>query len=481
VFNSRTRIVEENLHVKFSKNTPNIAGGGPKWLFDIDALTKSMNYKPIVAENQSNGSSGTEAGDNAGKTIVETVPDKDYILLPLWTQEPLFSSSSKDSLGAGYKPSNEEKKDAEDLGNKDSEIPSTKEPRVDQEEKDSVNSTNRVNVVSSTVNTANNEVHVVGRKSSIKLLPDLEDITIFEDLNEDVFGAEADLNNMESTFQVSPILIIRIHKDHPLKQVIRDLQSTPQTRRMSKKLERYGLVSTVKQRTNHKDLQNCLFSFLSQMEPKRGSKWVFKNKLDKKGIVIRNKARLMARGHTQEEDIDYDEVFAPVAKIEAIRIEDPDFLDKVYKVEKKDDEIFISQDKYMNEILKKFGFFDVKTASMPIETHKTLLKDEKGEDIDEHLYRSMIGSLMYLTSSRPDIMFAAKNINEEAQIHAKVDGKKVVMSEALIRRELQFGDEGGIDCLPNKTIFEQLLLMGYEKLTQKLTFIRMSLAALWHL
>nr|GEX44958.1 ribonuclease H-like domain-containing protein [Tanacetum cinerariifolium] len=237
VFNSRTRIVEENLHVKFSKNTPNIARG-----------------------NQSNGSAGTKACDNIGKTRLETVPNKDYILLPLWTQDPPFSSSSKDSPGAGFKPSGEEvKKDAKDPRNEDSEVPSIEEPRVDQEEKDNLNSTNRVNAVSSTVNAANNEVNAAGRKSSIELPDDLnmlhlEDIRIFEDSNKDVFGAEADLNNMESTFQVNPIPIIRIHKDYPFEQVIKNLHSAPQTRRMLKNLEEHDLVSTVNQRTNHKDL-----------------------------------------------------------------------------------------------------------------------------------------------------------------------------------------------------------------------------------
>nr|GEV08328.1 retrovirus-related Pol polyprotein from transposon TNT 1-94 [Tanacetum cinerariifolium] len=96
VFNSITRIVEENLHVKCSVNTPNIVGSGPNWLFDIDAPTKSMNYKPVIAGNQYNGSAGIKASDNVGKTRVEIVPKKDYILLPLWTQDPLFSSSSKD-------------------------------------------------------------------------------------------------------------------------------------------------------------------------------------------------------------------------------------------------------------------------------------------------------------------------------------------------------------------------------------------------
>ncbi|GJV65125.1 uncharacterized mitochondrial protein-like protein [Tanacetum coccineum] len=76
------------------------------------------------------------------------------------------------------------------------------------------------------------------------------------------------------------------------------------------------------------------------------------------------------------------------------------------QVKQKEDGIFISQDKYVTEILKKFGFTDVKTASTPMETQKLLLKDEDGKEVDVHLYRSMIGSLMYLTSSRPDIMFA---------------------------------------------------------------------------
>ncbi|GJS58367.1 putative ribonuclease H-like domain-containing protein [Tanacetum coccineum] len=76
------------------------------------------------------------------------------------------------------------------------------------------------------------------------------------------------------------------------------------------------------------------------------------------------------------------------------------------QVKKKEDRIFISQDKYVTKILKKFGFTDVKTASTPMEIQKPLLKDEDGEEVDVHLYRSMIGSLMYLTSSRPDIMFA---------------------------------------------------------------------------
>nr|GEX68307.1 retrovirus-related Pol polyprotein from transposon TNT 1-94 [Tanacetum cinerariifolium] len=385
-------------------------------------------------------------------------------------------------------------------------------------------------------------------------IPALEDVSTFNiSSNDEDDGAMANMNNLDTTIQVSPILTTRIHKDHPLDQVIRDLHSATQTRQMLNNLEEHGFVSTIQQRINHKDLQNCLFAcFLSHEEHKKtlvdlpnrkraiGTKWVFNNKKDERGIVIRNKAKLVAQGHTQEERIDYDKVFALVARTEAIRLflayvcfndfvvyqmnvksaflyekieeevyvcqppgfEDPDFSDKMssmreytfflgLKVKQKKEGIFISQDKYVVENLKKFGFTKVKNASTPMETQKPLLKDKDGEEVDVHMYRSMIGSLMYLTSSRPDIMFAlcacaryqvnpkvlhlyavkrifrtvlvyccGQTINGVAQLHVRVDGKKVIISEASIRRDLQFADEEGIDCLPNSTIFEQLASMG---------------------
>ncbi|GJR99954.1 retrovirus-related pol polyprotein from transposon TNT 1-94 [Tanacetum coccineum] len=148
------------------------------------------------------------------------------------------------------------------------------------------------------------------------------------------------------------------------------------------------------------------------------------------------------------------------------------------QVKQKKDGIFISQDKYVAKILKKFRFTEVKTASTQMETQKPLHKDEDGEEVDVHMYRSMIGSLMYLTSSRPDIMFAmcayaryqfnpkfssivmVKTIDEEAQLHALVDGKKIIVTKASVRSDLQLADEEGVECLPNSTIFEQLALMG---------------------
>nr|GEV83567.1 retrovirus-related Pol polyprotein from transposon TNT 1-94 [Tanacetum cinerariifolium] len=230
VFNSRTRIVEETLHINFLENKPNVAGSGPTWLCDIYTLTKSINYKPVVTGNQSNGS--------AGQARVKTVPDKDYILLPLWTQDLLLSSSSKDSPSDGFKPSGEEKKkDAEDLRNEDNEVLSTEGPRVNQNKDANVNITNNINIVSLTANAASTKDNAVDENivygcADDPNMPNLEEI-FYSDDDEDV-GTEADMTNLDTNIPVSPILTTRIHKDHPVKQIIRDIHSAPQTRRMTK-------------------------------------------------------------------------------------------------------------------------------------------------------------------------------------------------------------------------------------------------------
>nr|GFB55462.1 hypothetical protein [Tanacetum cinerariifolium] len=270
-----------------------------------------------------------------------------------------------------------------------------------------------------------------------------------EDLshNADDVGAEADINNMESIILVSPILTSRIHKDHPTSQIISDMSSTTQTRSMARGVRDQGKISQM----FNEDFHTCMFAcFLSQEEPKRraiGTKWVYRKKKNERDIVIRKKARLVAQGHTQEEGIDYEEVFAPVVRIEAIRLflayasfigfpvyqmdvksaflygtieeevyvcqplgfEDPEHPEKVYKVVKALYGLHQApracQDKYVAEILKKFRLSEGKSASTPIDIEKPLVKDSDGKDIDVHTYRSMIGSLMYLTSLRPDIMF----------------------------------------------------------------------------
>nr|GEV73859.1 retrovirus-related Pol polyprotein from transposon TNT 1-94 [Tanacetum cinerariifolium] len=90
VFNSRTRIVQETLHINFLENQPNVARSGPKWLFDIDILTQSMNYQPVVAGNQPNHNAGIQGNFDADKVVKEAVSAQQYVLLPLW------STGSKD-------------------------------------------------------------------------------------------------------------------------------------------------------------------------------------------------------------------------------------------------------------------------------------------------------------------------------------------------------------------------------------------------
>ncbi|GKA72820.1 putative ribonuclease H-like domain-containing protein [Tanacetum coccineum] len=185
-FNSRTRIVEENLHVKFSEETPNIAGNRPNWLFDMDALTISMNYKPIVAGNQTNGNAGTKENIDAGQAGKKIVLDQD--------------------------------------------------------------------------------------------MPNLEEI-FYSDDNEEVCVKD-DMNNLATTVPVSPIPTTRVHKDHPLEQIIRDIHSAPQTRRMTKEVTE----------TYHRTCRNELLQFnLQRFGPlvdlpygnkAIGTKWVYTNKKD---------------------------------------------------------------------------------------------------------------------------------------------------------------------------------------------------------
>ncbi|GKG05972.1 hypothetical protein Tco_0326058, partial [Tanacetum coccineum] len=163
-----------NLYVKFSEETPNIARNRASWLFDIDALTISMNYKPVVAENQTNGNEGTKENIDAGKAGKKIVHDQEYILLPLLTSVPSLSKSSKDSPDAGFKPSGEEEKiDSEHLENKDSKVPNTKEPRVHQEQDANVNNTNNIKTVCKTVNAADIENNAVDENIVYGLLPSI--------------------------------------------------------------------------------------------------------------------------------------------------------------------------------------------------------------------------------------------------------------------------------------------------------------------
>ncbi|GKB19620.1 retrovirus-related pol polyprotein from transposon TNT 1-94 [Tanacetum coccineum] len=231
VFNKRTRIVEETLNIRFLENAPNVTENGPDWLFDVDSLTISMNYVPVVAGNQTNGIEGTK--DNI-------VTDKDG-------------------------------KDDQDTGSEFEKL---------LQLENQPNSTNSFNTVGTPVS-------VVGPSftNDDPSLPVTAARTSEEHLFEHFFlskmhllfhmfqmCAEADLNNLETTMNVNPIPTTRINKDHPKDQIIGDFNSTIQTRRMTKISDEHTMICYInkQRRTNHKDDQNCLFAyFLSQNELKK--------------------------------------------------------------------------------------------------------------------------------------------------------------------------------------------------------------------
>ncbi|GKE55170.1 putative ribonuclease H-like domain-containing protein, partial [Tanacetum coccineum] len=340
VFNKRTRIVEETLNIRFLENTPNVKGNGPDWLFDVDSLTISMNYVPVVVGNQTNGIAGTKDNTVAGHAQKEKEHEQEYILIPLCTIDPLISQGPKDSEGdAGMKPI-----EVDDRGDSDKNAQDR-----------------RFNTAGPSISTANAfEEHLFEQFSPFKnvfTLPPIPNVSSID--NNGIFGnayddedleEEVDMNNVDTSYRASDALFIKFLKDHPQEQVIGNLKTPVQKRHMTKINEEHGLFSSA-----------------------IGTKWVFRNKKDERGIVLKNKARLVAQGHTQEESIDYDEVFALVARIEAIRLflayasfkdfivyqmdvksgaqteadieeevyvcqppgfEDPHFPDKVYKVEK---------------------------------------------------------------------------------------------------------------------------------------------------
>nr|GFB20689.1 hypothetical protein [Tanacetum cinerariifolium] len=333
VFNSRTRIVQDTLHVNFMENKPNVVGSGPAWLFDIDSLLQTMNYHPVIVENQTN------SNNNNNDALVDGKDHDDDIQKSV-SPDIHSSSSGAQTRKQGDKTKNKDK-------GKSPIITITGFRDLNAEFKEcNNNNSNGVNAASSSVSTArhnsiNNTNDFSAAGPSNAAMPNLEDLSLSHDADD--VAAEADINNLESIISVSPIPTTRIHKDHPTSQIIGDLSSTTQTRIMARAVRDQGGISQMFNEDFHTSMFAC---FLSQEEPKRvhqalkdpswieamqeeflqfkmqkvwilvdlpygkraiGTKWVYRNKKDERGIVIRNKARLVSQGHTQEEGIDYEE------------------------------------------------------------------------------------------------------------------------------------------------------------------------------
>ncbi|GJR50184.1 retrovirus-related pol polyprotein from transposon TNT 1-94 [Tanacetum coccineum] len=353
-----------------------------------------------------------------------------------------------------------------------------------------------------------------------------------DDLDEEEAIKVTEKKNLESdivdeTLEIDEIVNIKESRNHPLENVIGNLNQRTLRSQAQNQSNFFCFISTIEPKNVNEALgdkswivamQEELNQFIANdvwelvPQPRNmtiiGTKWVFRNKLDENGVVSRNKARLVAQGYNQQEGIDYDETYAPVARLESIRIllayacaldfklfqmdvksaflngfineevyvaQPPGFidfekLDHVYKLKKAlyglkqapkawydrlkaflikheykigmvdntlftkkkspnliifemsmmgelnfflglqikqmEDDIFFNQSKYIKEMLKKFGLEDSKPMKTPMSFDTKLMKDEECESIDSTKYRGMIGSLLYLTESRPDIMFS---------------------------------------------------------------------------
>ncbi|GKB97704.1 hypothetical protein Tco_0983841 [Tanacetum coccineum] len=238
VFNKRTRIVEETLNIRFLENTPNVTGNGPDWLFDVDSLTISMNYVLVVAGNQTNGIAGTKDNIVAGQAKKKTEPEQEYILIPFCITDPFISQGPKDSEeDSRMTPTEVDVNGASDKDGEDDQATRSEFERIVHP-----NSTNSINIVSTHVSTVGpsftidvssspvndartSEEHLFEQFSPFKnafTLPGVPNVFSIDDTgifgnaydDEDV-GAAADLNNLETTMNVSPILTTRIDNDHP--------------------------------------------------------------------------------------------------------------------------------------------------------------------------------------------------------------------------------------------------------------------------
>ncbi|GJW73507.1 putative ribonuclease H-like domain-containing protein [Tanacetum coccineum] len=559
VYNKRTKMVEENLHIDFLEDQPKVVGTGPNWMFDLDFLTNSMNYIPVSIENPVNVDPGTQDSYVAGSSGKDKEPSQEYILLPLHPHRTRISVEDV-ALAAHEKsfessPKDNDVQDSKDFADKEEQHQMTEDEQVLHDELEKMIaqettsftklSTGRLSVSTATtpyVSTTSTPTGVNAGESSFVYLggkipidastlpnadlpidlnmPDLEDDSdaftndgIFNGAYDDEnVGAMTDFNNMDDTINNRTN-----HKDHQ-NCLLACFLSQEEPKNISQALQDESWVEAMQEELLQFKLQKVwILVDLPSGKKAIGTKWVFKNKRDERSIVVKNKARLVAQGFRQEEGIDYDEVFAPVARIEAIRLflafasymgftvyqmdvksaflygtieeevyvhQPPGFVDpahpnKVYKVikalyglhqaprawyetlssflmengfrrgtidktlfikKKKSDimlvqvyvddiifgstkksmctkfeecmhkrfqmssigeltfflglqvkqlpeGIFISQDKYVADILKKFDFLSIRTATTHIESNKPLVNDEDGVDVDVHVYR----------------------------------------------------------------------------------------------
>nr|GEU55344.1 hypothetical protein [Tanacetum cinerariifolium] len=380
VFNSRTQIVQETLHINVLENKPNVAGSGPTWLFDIDTLTKTLNYQPVTIGNQSNPSAGVQEQFNAEKAEEES--EQQYGLFPVWSSGSINPHNTDEDAAF-------DKKEPEFEGRKPEsksmflQLVVLSQRSMMTIPRESINEDN----------VAGTLVPAIGQFSPNSTNTfSVADITYSDD--EDNVGAEADFNNMETSITVSPILTTRIHKDHHVTQIIGDLSLATQTRSMTGVAKDQGFDDPTQPDKVYKVVKalyelhqaprawyETLANYLLENGFQRG-------KIDQTLFIKRQKGDILLV-QIYVNDIIFDSTNKYLCKDFEKLMKDKFQMSSMgeltfflgLQVKQKKDAIFISQDKYVAEILRKFGLTDGKSASTLIDTEKPLLKDPDGKDI----------------------------------------------------------------------------------------------------
>ncbi|GJR30852.1 putative ribonuclease H-like domain-containing protein [Tanacetum coccineum] len=513
VYNLVTKRVEENLHINFLENKPNVAGIGPNWLFDLDYLTDSMNYHNDSEENQANlhagqqeskQDSGTKDKIDSGNSQIEDETDQDCFELPIWHSYSSTNKSSSKSDGKRGSPREEEQIFLDDLARLQIQEKEANEEaealrkNLDQETEILVTQVKgyvlQLLYIFSTVSTTakasgTNFVNTVSMPVSTA---SANEVVEFRNLETVVNVSPIHTQELLPLF-LQPLFIGDPYISKYKHEAIKSIKSSG-AHKISEALEDESWVDAMQEELLQFEIQKVwILVDLPYGKKAIGTKWVYRNKKDERGVVVRNKARLVAQGHMQEEGIDYDDIYqmdcvklpSRIALIEEEvyvsqppGFQDPKSPEKVYKVVKalyglhqaprawyatlstfllkngyrrgtidktlflkkdkhdiilvqvyvddiifgstkktwcdefealmksrfqmssmgeltfflglqvkqKLDGIFISQDKYVAEILKKFDFASVKTASTPIETQMHLSKVEEANVGDDFIF-----------------------------------------------------------------------------------------------
>ncbi|KAD4385615.1 hypothetical protein E3N88_25784 [Mikania micrantha] len=526
VYNKKTRMIVESYYIDWQEMNSTDAGSGPNWMFEYDST-----FRPFNTTSEHAGAS--EQADDFYKD-----DDVDYMVDYVPCDPKLLSVDPPDMYNRA--PPDQPTPIHEVLPSE----PDTSQSVQPLPETDQVSSSSHQTFDNPLFSHNIPEEHCVDQGATKNEAAPTNDLSSSND------NQLTHLSNLLYNLGVEEMATLNINKDHPMENIIGPLSEGVLTRSRSIPAHNVLPEGTLS-RSQSGPINSCLYScFISQVEPKNvkmalkesswveamqeelmqflklkvwnlvplpkgklpiGTRWVFRNKRDDLGVIIRNKARLVVQGFYQQEGIDYEEVFAPVARLEAIRIflayasymnftvyqmdvktaflygkfdkvlyglhqaprawyathtdhllangytrgaidqtlfvrkdKDDLILVQIYvddiifgstssalckefegvmkkkfemsamgemtfflglQVKQDSKGVLIHQGKYVTDILTKFKMMESKPASTPMAARPILSSDLDGEDVD-HLYRSMIGSMMYLTASRPDIMFS---------------------------------------------------------------------------